>query len=314
MATIGNNLSSTTAGEGAFITMFGDEVTHIAQQKSSNLQSAVRTVRGVVGSTYRFPVLGKAGVVKNKNSATDIEVLSAMAESSGTLTLTGGGTFIGDGTGTTSEPTTFDVMAHTHKNATIDNFSTGEYVDDFDALKTNVDLRSAYAASIAGAMNRAYDKVIIDGLDAGTTGMTDIGDISSSGLSRTEMQTIHNALNAKDVPLNDRYLVVDSATYGDLLGSDFVNNADGPLSQALVTGQIANVLGFNIIMSNLLTDAGSGVMKCYAFHKDAVGMAIGKDISTMVNYVPQKLSTLIASEFSAGSVVIDPTACAYIRV
>ena len=42
--------------------------------------------------------------------------------------------------------------------------------------------------------------------------------------------------------------------------------------------------------------------------------AIGKDISTMVNYVLQKLSTLIASEFSAGSVVIDPTACAYIRV
>ena len=42
----------------AFVTMFGDEITHLAQQKQSKLQGAVRTVRGVVGSTYKFPVLG----------------------------------------------------------------------------------------------------------------------------------------------------------------------------------------------------------------------------------------------------------------
>ena len=110
--------------------------------------------------------------------------------------------------------------------------------------------------------------------------------------------------------MNDRYLVVDSATYGDILGdTSIVGNADGPLSQALATGILPNVLGFNIIMSNLLTAVDADETYSYAFHKDAVGMAIGKDITTMVNYVPQKLSTLIAAEFSAGSVVIDPTAC-----
>jgi hypothetical protein len=39
-------------------------------------------------------------------------------------------------------------------------------------------------------------------------------------------------------------------------------------------------------------------------------MAVGKDITTMVNYVPQKLATLIAAEFSAGAIVIDGTAVA----
>jgi len=309
MAAVGNNLSSN-----AFITMFGDEVTHIAQQKASNLQGAVRTVRGVVGSTYRFPVLGKAGVIKNKTAKQDIEALSQIdidTGSSGQLDLDSG-TFIGDGTGTTAADV--DVMNHTNKTATLDNYSTGEYVDDFDALKTNIDLRSAYASSIASAMSRAYDKVIIDALDTARTSMTEVTEGSTGTLARADITAIHNALNSKSVPMNDRYLVVDSTTYGDILGAtDIVGNADGPLSQALATGILPNVLGFNIVMSNLLT-ASSTHFQCYAFQKDAVGMAVGKDITTMVNYVPQKLSTLIAAEFSAGSVVIDPTAAVSIIV
>tara|TARA_R100000278_G_scaffold5721_2_gene8626 strand:+ start:709 stop:1641 length:933 start_codon:yes stop_codon:yes gene_type:complete len=305
MAAVGNNLSSN-----AFITMFGDEVTHIAQQKASKLQGAVRTVRGVVGSTYRFPVLGKAGVIKNKTAKQDIEALSQIdidTGSSGQLDLDSG-TFIGDSTGTTAAEV--DVMNHTNKTATLDNYSTGEYVDDFDALKTNIDLRSAYAGSIASAMSRAYDTVIIGALDSARSSMTAVAETTSGTLVRADLQAVHNALNAKDVPMNDRYLVVDSATYGDILGdTNIVGNADGPLSQALATGILPNVLGFNIIMSNLLTAVDANETYSYAFHKDAVGMAIGKDITTMVNYVPQKLSTLIAAEFSAGSVVIDPTAC-----
>jgi len=305
MTAVGNNLSTN-----AFITMFGDEVTHIAQQKASKLQGAVRTVRGVVGSTYRFPILGKAGVIKNKNAKEDIDALSLMdINTSGSGVIEpNSGTFIGDGTGTAAADV--DVMNHTKAEASLDNYSTGEYVDDFDALKTNVDLRSAYASSIAAAMSRAYDKVIIDALDTKRSSMTAVTETTQGTLVRADLTKIHNALNAKDVPLNDRYLVVDSTTYGDILGdTNIVGNADGPLSQALVTGILPNVLGFNIIMSNLLTSIDADEYYSYAFHKDAVGMAIGKDITTMVNYIPQKLSTLIAAEFSAGSVVIDPTAC-----
>lgn len=303
MAAVGNNVSN------AFVTMFGDEVTHASQQMQSNLQGAVRTVRGVVGSTHKFPILGKAGVIKNKTAGQDIEAMSAIdinTGSSGTLDLDSG-TYIGDATGTTAAAV--DVMNHpASATATIDTYSTGEYIDDFNALKTNIDLRSAYAQSIAGAMNRAYDDVIIKALDAATPGTT----VSiSSSLDRTELTSIHNALNAKDVPMADRYLVVDPTTYGDILAStDIVGNADGPLSQALATGILPNVLGFNIIMSNGLTTTSSD-KKCYAFSKNAVGMAVGKDITTLVNYVPQKLSTLVAAEFSAGAVVIDAAALVY---
>ena len=46
---------------------------------------------------------------------------------------------------------------------------------------------------------------------------------------------------------------------------------------------------------------------CFAFHKNAIGMAVGKDITTEVNYVPEKLATLISAQFSAGATAIDNT-------
>jgi len=307
MTAVGNNLSN------AFVTMFGDEVTHASQQMQSNLQSAVRTVRGVTGSTYKFPLLGKAGVIKNKTAHQDIEAMSAIdinTGSSGTLDLDSG-TYVGDSTGATAAAV--DVMNTLSKTATINTYSTGEYIDDFDALKTNVDLRSAYAQSIAGAMNRAYDKVIIDALDAGVSGevLALEDDSGNNELTRATMVTIHKALNDKDVPLSDRWLVVSPAGYADILAdTTMVSAAAGIHSDALRTGVINNVLGFNVIMSNLLTTVNTADKRGFAFHKNAVGCGVGKDITTLINYVPQKLSTLIAAEFSAGAVVIDPNGVA----
>lgn len=280
----------------AFVTMFGDEVTHKAQQLSSKLQGAVRTVRGVTGSTYKFPVLGKAGAIKNKNSHQDIEALSSIAN---TASLTSG-TFIGGSS---------DTMSHSTVTATIDTYSTGEYIDDFDALKTNVDLRSAYAESIAGAMNRAYDNSIISVLDAGVSTLAYASETTGDTLNKAKLLALSEAFNDNGVAMNDRYIVCSPEAFNDAI-SDLANTADGPFSQALVTGVLPNAVGFNIIMHTGLSAGSGSDKKCYAFQKNALGMAVGKDISTMVNYVPQKLATLIAAEFSGGATVIDPTAVA----
>jgi len=63
-----------------------------------------------------------------------------------------------------------------------------------------------------------------------------------------------------------------------------------------------------------LNEASTGVRKCYAFQKNAVGLAVGKDVTAMINYVPQKVSHLVAGEFSAGSTAIDVTAIARVNV
>lgn len=282
----------------AFVTMFGDEITHASQTKASKIQNAVRTVRGVIGSTYKFPVLGKSGVVKNKVAHQDIEAMSAIDASN----PAGSATYVG---------ATTDTASISNVSASIDTYSTAEYVDDFDSLKTNVDLRSAYAESIAAAMNRAYDNAIITALDTSVTDLTLASETTGDTLNKAKLLELGKAFNDNGVPENDRFILASPEAYNDILGaSDLVGNADGPLSQSIVTGMIPNVLGFNIIMSTGLSAGSASDKKCYAFHKDAVGMAVGKDITTMVNYVPQKLATLIAAEFSAGSIVIDPLAVA----
>ena len=279
----------------AFTTMFGDEVSHLAQQLSSNLQGAVRTVRGVTGSTYKFPTLGKSGVVKDKTSHQDIQAMSSIAD---TTSLTSG-SWVGD----------TDVTAPvSSRTATISTYSTGEYIDDFDALKTNVDLRSAYAESIASAMNRAYDQTIIDALDHAKENETLLNedDTSNTQITRANLAIFSKVLNTKDVPLEGRYIIVSPEGYLDILSdTNIVTAASGVHSDAMKTGVINNVLGFTVIMSNHLKTVNTAAKRGFCFHKDAVGMAVGKDITTMVNYVPQKLSTLVAAEFSAGAKVID---------
>ena len=293
--------SGSHAYDGAtFTTMFGDEVTHVAQQTASNLQGAVRTVRGVVGSTYKFPVMGKAGYVVNKAPGTDLDVMSSSAFGSLTATANANTAYKVAGT----SPATFET-------ASIKSYATGEYTDNIESLFTNVDLRSAYAESIAAAMNRAYDSVIIAALDAAETEGSLAGDLTNIDLNRANLTNIHKLLTANSVPMNDRYLVISPNGMEDLLGAtDLISGQDGPLSQALVTGQIANVMGFNVIVSTQLSDGttNSADKLCYAFHKNAVGMAVGKDISTEVNYVPEKLATLISAQFSAGATAIDNSA------
>ena len=291
----------------AFTTMFGDEVTHISQKLASNLQGAVRTVRGVVGSTYKFPVMGKAGVVVNKPAGSDLNVMSTTAYGN-----------LGTTPHATQEyKTEAGTSAASFETATMKNYATGEYVDNFESLRTNVDLRSAYAESIAASMNRAYDQVIIDALDAAHSEGGLAANLDNQAVNKATLIALHKALTDNNVPMTDRYLVVDSFGLQDILGdTELVSSAAGPISQALVTGQVANVMGFNVIVSTQLSAGTNDTndKQGFAFHKNAVGMGIARDITTEANYIPEKLATLISASFSAGATAIDNSAIAAFEI
>ena len=280
----------------AFVTQFADDVVHLSQQKLSKLAGSVRTVRGVNGSVYKFNTLGKGGYIKNKSRFEDITVMSDSNKSLG-----GSGSYVGG------------TAAHSTVTATLNNYVAGEYVDDFDMFKVNFDFRQTYAESIAAALARAYDNEIIAQLDAASPSTTVT---AGSGLTKAKFLEVAEGLNSNDVDTNDRFIVMSPAALTDLLSDSGVTTAaDGPISNtALATGYIPNFLGFNVIVSNLLNLASTGVRKCYAFQKNSLGLAIGKDVTAMINYVPQKVSYLVAGEFSAGAAVIDTTGVVTINV
>ena len=273
-----------TSVSNSFVTMFSDDVKQAYQQSSSNLVGAVRVVRNVVGSTYKFHKLSKGGSIKNKNRYEDITAMSDTSKSNS-------GTYVG-GTAQNSIVTT-----------TLNNFHSGEYVDDMDQFKTNIDLRSTFASAIASALGRAVDQEIIDALDAGSPTTTVS---ATSGLTKEKFLEIHEAMNALDVPTDGRAIIISPQALTDLLtDSNLVTAADGLVSNtALASGYIPNVFGFNVIMSTLLTK-NSVQRDCYAIHRDSVGLALAADINTRIDYVPAKASHLILGTMSGGSTVID---------
>ena len=272
-----SNAGSTVSN--AFVTQFADDVIHAAQQKTSKLAGSVRTVRNVVGSTYKFNTLSKGGYVKNKSRFEDLTVMSDSSKSMG-----GSASYVGG------------VASHATVTATLNNYVAGEYVDDFDQLKTNFDFRQTYAESIGAALARAYDTEIVDALDASSPSTTVT---ASGGLTKAKFLEIAEGLNSNSVDTADRFVVISPAALTDLLADSGVTTAaDGPISNtALATGFIPNFLGFNIVVSNLLNEASTGVRKCYAFQKNSVGLAIGKDVTAMINYVPQKVYTWLLANF-----------------
>lgn len=270
----------------AFVQMWSDDVTHLAQQKASKLQGAVRTVRGVVGSQYKFHTLGKGGYLKNKIRNADIRVMSDSAAFNAN---------------TDADSYTGSTADHAIVTANMNSFVTGEYIEDIDQLRTNIDYRQSYQGAIAAALNRAYDSELIAVMDAATPGTTVT---ASSGLVKDKLIETAEALNEKDIPMGERMLVVSPAALTDMLADTTLVSSDYVATQGLQTGYIPNVMGFNIIVSNLLT-ATAGVRACYAFDRNAIGCAIGKDISSRFDYVPQKVAHLVTAEFTQGCAVID---------
>lgn len=287
-----------TSLSNSFVTMFSDDVKQAYQQMSSKLVDSVRVVRNVTGSTYKFHKLSKGGSIKNKARFED---LTAMSDTSKSLTSPGAYT---GGTAQNSIVT-----------ATLNNFHSAEYIDDLDQFKTNIDLRSTFAQSIAGALARAVDQEIISAFDSSTPTNIKTTAQGANGLNKAALLEVHQALNALDVPTNDRVLLISPAALTDLLtDTTLVAAADGQLSNiALATGYIPSIFGFRIVVSNLLT-TDSVVRKCYAFQKESIGLALAQDITTRIDYVPQKASTIVLGTMSGGSVVIDEDGVVEIQV
>lgn len=284
VANAGTSLSN------SFVTMFSDDVKQAYQQMSSKLVDSVRVVRNVTGSTYKFHKLSKGGSIKNKARFED---LTAMSDTSKSLTSPGAYT---GGTAQNSIVT-----------ATLNNFHSAEYVDDLDQFKTNIDLRATFASAIASALSRAVDQEIIDTLNTNAT--TDQSPFNISGLTKANLLLVHERLNSLDVPANDRVLVISPAALTDLLtDTNLVSAADGQIANgALATGFIPSVFGFRVVISNLLSSSGTtaGVRTCFAMQKEAVGLALAQDITTRIDYVPQKASSIVLGTMSGGAAVID---------
>tara|TARA_B100001248_G_C27374852_1_gene453656 strand:+ start:1053 stop:1901 length:849 start_codon:yes stop_codon:yes gene_type:complete len=264
----------------AFVTLFDAEVKQ-AYQGESSILNCVRLRQGVQGNTYKFPKLGK-GSATTRIPQTDVTPLN---------------------------------VTYSQVTATMSDFNAAEYSDVFHQAKVNFDERSELVQVVSKAIGRRMDQLIIDALDAASSPSTvaktvvTTGSAAASNLNVGKLIAAKKALDAKNVPFDDRHIVVHANSLSGLLGDERAVSGDFASIKALVSGEINTFLGFNFYVLGDRDEGGlplsSSDRTIFAFHRSACGMAVNMNQKTEINYVPEKTSFLVNSMFSAGAVAID---------
>ena len=251
----------------AFIKQFESDVHMAYQRMGSKLRNTVRN-NNVGGNVVRFQKIG-SGVATTKARNGNVSPME---------------------------------LAHTTVEVTMSDYYAAEYIDRLDELKTNINERQAITASSAAALGRKTDALIYAAMDAGASA-TQIAD-TTGALTITDLLTLFETMGVADVPEDGgRYLAMNPKGYADLLAinefknADFVGLSDLPLPSGMT---MRRFLGFYIFSTTAVTGG-----KNMAYHTNAVGLGVNADVSTEINYVPEKVAHLATSSMSMGAGVID---------
>ena len=252
---------------------FDTEVKH-AYQGMKTLRECVKTRNNVVGDKYDFRLMGKGTATQRTGSSADVVPMG---------------------------------IAHSLKPATLLDYEAPEYTDIYDAATVNFDEVVELAQTIAGAMGRRDDQSIIDALNTSTT--TAVGD-GTKALDLAAITEAAQALNKVEAPMEDRFFLVEEKGLNDLLNDSTITSADYNSVRLLMSGEIDTFMGFKWkIVGSGRAEGGlpyvTTVRTGFAFHKSAIGHAVGIDMKTRVDWVAHKASWLSLGMWKAGSVAID---------
>lgn len=265
----------------AFVTLFDSEVKQ-AYQAQRALAGLTRERTNVEGSTVRFPRIGR-GSASVRVPQTDVVPLN---------------------------------VTYSQVTATMTDYIAAEYSDIFHQQRVNFNERQELVQVVSGAIGRRMDQVIIDALIAASGTGTVANTIQNDGttgsatdLNVGKLRAAKRILDAKNVPMEGRTIVLHANNLASLLGLTSVTSSDFNTVKALVTGEVDTFLGFKFVTIGDRDEGGlpkSGADRTvFAFHRDSLGMAIGLNQTSRVDYIAEKTSFLVASMFSAGSVAID---------
>jgi len=245
----------------AFVEQYKSNVFHLAQQKGSRLRDAVRS-ESVTGKSHFFERIGSTAALKRTSRHADTPRVDT---------------------------------PHSRRKVTMEDYDWADLIDQEDKVRMLISPQSEYAKAGAYAMGRAMDDAIIAaavgnalaGVSGGTTVPLPSGQkvaVASSGLSVTKLISAKEIIDAADVdPDEERYLICSAKQISDLLALTQITSSDYNSVKALVQGQIDTFMGFKFIRSERLGVDGSSNRQVLAFTKSAMGLAVGKDMSTKIS-------------------------------
>lgn len=250
-----------------------------AYQGAGMLRPTVELADNIVGSTHRFHKMGR-GMATKRVDQTDVVPMNIM---------------------------------HGNATAVIEDWVAPEYTGIFNQQKVPYKEQDKLAEVIAKAIGRREDQLILDALDASATTNivnTDVGG-TGTGLNTAKVRRAKKHMDKVGVPRGkgERFFVISADGLEQLLGDPDANTADKNTIKALYDGEISHWVGFEFLQMEDRAEGGlpktALIRTSYAYHKQAVGLAVGINMRTEVNYIPVKTSYLANGLYSGGAVAID---------
>ena len=259
----------------AFVQLFDAEVKQ-AYQASRALAGVTRERTSVEGNQVKFPKIGK-GTATVRVPQTDVPPLN---------------------------------VTYSQVTATMSDFIAAEYSDIFNQQKVNFDERRELVQVVGAAIGRRMDQLVIDALNAASSPSTVATTVGGAGtnMNLAKLLAAKKALDVKNVPAEGRCMIIHANGLSALLDETELTSSDFATVKALSTGEIDTFLGFKFITLGDRDEGGLPIPStrtCFAFHRDAIGMGIGMNQKSEINYIAEKTSFLVSSMFSAGAVAID---------
>lgn len=263
------------------IQQFDDMVKH-SPQGQGILQPHFRVKNGVTGDAYKFPKMGR-GIATARIPQTDVVPMN---------------------------------INHSRVSATLSDWNAPEYTDVFNQATNNVQEQRELGFTIGAALGRRKDQLVLDALDAASTSLTVSDDIggSSTNLNTAKFRKAKQLLDKSGVVKTDRKAIIHANNLYGLLGDSDANTFDKNAIKMLVDGEISKWLGFDVLTMEDRDEGGlpvaASIRTTYFVHGGSMGclgLAIGIDQRTEVNYIAEKTSWLANGLLKAGAVAIDAT-------
>ena len=267
-------MTDSTAIDASFIKHFEADVHTAYQQQGSKLKSTVRFKDGITGSSTTFQVIGTQ--TANQKSARNAQLTPA-------------------------------AVSHAPVECTLADWYAGQWVDKLDELKVGHDERKVLATAGAYALGRKTDALIINALG----NATQTAGKNTDPLTKERILAAFKTLNTNDVPDDgERYALVGPAQWNQLLSLDEFSNANyvGDAHPLLTGSESRKWMGINWIMHTGLPTQGSGdsaTTTCFIYHKSAIGLAAGQDITTDITWHGDYAAHYVNNMMSQGACLID---------
>jgi hypothetical protein len=194
-------------------------------------------------------------------------------------------------------------------NVTLEPYRAATLIDDVERFLVNFDERQEDAMLLAMALGRRSDQLIIDALDAsGTTNTIAAG---GTGLTFAKVREVVKFFNELAVPPEHRVIAISAEAESDLMAEDeftssFYINLDA-IKNGGLNGNFAMGMMWKVIPT--MTEGGlplSGdIRTCFAWHKLAMGMGVGRNFSTQIERVAHLDSWQVLGKIFANAVAVD---------